>query len=196
MTQQLENKEKIPEGGGVVGKAGVPFPRRQGRRGTHQRGGGPRRDRDGGSRRSRADIPQKVINMRRVARVVAGGRRFNFSVDIVVGDKKGSAGVGSGKAADTALAIEKALRSAKKNMVKIPLTKTMSIPHEVEAKFSSARVQLIPAKGRGLVAGSAVRTILDMAGVRDVISKVLSPSKNKLNIAKATLKALSELRTR
>ncbi|MEK7178769.1 MAG: hypothetical protein AAB727_00770 [Patescibacteria group bacterium] len=81
-------------------------------------------------------------------------------------------------------------------MVKIPLTKTMSIPHEVEAKFSSARVQLIPAKGRGLVAGSAVRTILDMAGVRDVISKVLSPSKNKLNIAKATLKALSELRTR
>ncbi|MBI2047678.1 MAG: 30S ribosomal protein S5 [Parcubacteria group bacterium] len=145
------------------------------------------------SRRPASDFAQKVIDVRRVARVVAGGRRFSFSVVLVLGDRKGSVGVGIGKAADTARAIEKAIRTAKKNMVKVHATPSMSIPHEVDSKFGSARIVLIPARGRGLVAGSSVRTVLDLAGLTDISAKVLSRSKNKLNNARATIKALKEL---
>ncbi len=134
--------------------------------------------------------------MRRVTRVVAGGRRFSFSVALAAGDKKGRIGIGVGKAGDTALAIDKALRDAKKNMIRVPLTKTNSIPHEVEIKYSSARIWITPAAGRGMVAGSAVRTVLELAGVKDVVAKVLSPSKNHLNQAKATVMALSQLVSR
>src|SRR5664279_1178909 len=98
------------------------------------------------------EFDQKILNIRRVTRVVAGGRRFSFSVALVAGDKKGSVGLGLGKAGDTALAINKALRNAKKNMVRLNLTKTMSIPHELSAKFSGNHVMLRPNKGRGLVA--------------------------------------------
>ena len=134
--------------------------------------------------------------MRRVTRVVAGGRRFSFSVALAAGDKKGRIGIGVGKAGDTALAIDKALRDAKKHMIRVPLTKTNSIPHEVEIKYSSARIWITPAAGRGMVAGSAVRTVLELAGVKDVVAKVLSPSKNHLNQAKATVMALSQLVSR
>lgn len=98
-------------------------------------------------KRVKPEFDQKILNIRRVTRVVAGGRRFSFSVAIVAGDKKGSVGLGLGKAADTALAINKALRNAKKNMVRLNLTKTMSIPHELAAKFSSSYVILRPNKG-------------------------------------------------
>jgi small subunit ribosomal protein S5 len=128
--------------------------------------------------------------------VVAGGRRFSFSVSLVAGDKKGRVGVGIGKAGDTALAIDKALRNAKKNMVRLPLTKTSSIPHEVEAKFSSGIVRITPAKGRGMVAGSSVRSVLELAGVKDVVAKLNSGSKNHLNQAKATIKALGMIRSK
>ncbi|MDP2705110.1 MAG: 30S ribosomal protein S5 [Patescibacteria group bacterium] len=147
------------------------------------------------SRRSapRSEYDQKLISLRRVARVVAGGRRFTFSASIVIGDKKGGVGVGVGKGADTALAIEKALRDAKKNMVRLSLTKTMSIPYEVSAKYASAYVYIKPAaEGRGLVAGRAVRTVLELAGVKDIVSKILSGSKNQLNNARAAVEALSE----
>src|ERR1035437_9845127 len=96
--------------------------------------------------RPKPEFDQKIINIRRVTRVVAGGRRFSFSVALVAGDGKGSIGLGLGKAGDTSLAINKALRNAKKNMVKIKLTKTMSIPHEISAKFSSSSVKLYPNK--------------------------------------------------
>src|SRR5674476_201534 len=99
--------------------------------------------------RPKPEFDQKILNIRRVTRVVAGGRRFSFSVALVAGDRKGSVGLGLGKAGDTSLAINKALRNAKKNMVKLKLTKTMSIPYEVSAKFSSAHVKLMPNKGRG-----------------------------------------------
>ena len=141
--------------------------------------------------RAKPEFDQKIINIRRVTRVVAGGRRFSFSVALVAGDKKGSVGLGLGKAADTALAINKAVRNAKKNMVKLNLTKTMSIPYELFAKFSSSRVILIPNKGRGLVAGSVVRDIVKLSGLKDITGKILSNSKNKLNNAKAVMKALS-----
>ena len=141
--------------------------------------------------RPKPEFDQKILDIRRVTRVVAGGRRFSFSVALVAGDKKGGVGLGLGKAGDTSLAINKALRNAKKNMIKLKLTKTMSIPHEISAKFSSARVILLPNKGRGLVAGSVVRDIVKLAGIRDVTGKILSGTKNKLNNAKALMLALA-----
>ena len=139
------------------------------------------------------EFDQKIINIRRVTRVVAGGRRFSFSVALIAGDKKGCVGLGLGKAGDTALAINKAVRNAKKNMVKLNLTKTMSIPHELSAKFSSSYVELLPNKGRGLVAGSVVRDIVKLSGMKDITGKILSNSKNKLNNAKAVMAALSTI---
>jgi len=159
--------------------------------------GGNNRPRNTRGRRPRSmekpEFEQKIIDIRRVTRVVAGGRRFSFAVAVVAGDKKGRVGVGTGKSSDTSLAIEKAFRSAKKNMVKLNLTKEMSIPHEVEAKENSARLVIMPAPGRGIVAGSAVRTVLDLAGAKDVGAKIFSRSKNKLSIARAAVIALEKL---
>ena len=143
--------------------------------------------------RPKPEFDQKILNIRRVTRVVAGGRRFSFSVALVAGDRKGCVGLGLGKAGDTSLAINKALRNAKKNMVRLNLTKSMSIPHEVSAKFSSSSVKLIPNKGRGLVAGSVVRDIIKLAGVKDITGKILGGTKNKLNNAKAVMAALNEV---
>ena len=126
---------------------------------------------------------------------MAGGRRFNFSVSMVLGDKKGRVGVGIGKAGDTQLAIEKAIRDAKKHMITVVMNKDHHIPHDVEAKYASSQVIVIPAPGRGLVAGSSARTVLELAGVKDVTAKLLSRSKNKLNNARATIKALADLKS-
>jgi small subunit ribosomal protein S5 len=155
-------------------------------------------NRRGGSSfvRPKPEFDQKIISIRRVTRVVAGGRRFSFSVSLVAGDRKGSIGLGLGKAGDTSLAINKALRSAKKNMVRLSLTKTMSLPYEVGAKFGSAEVVLMPNKGRGLVAGSVIRDIINLAGVRDITGKIHSGTKNKLNNAKAVMEALKPLSTK
>lgn len=144
--------------------------------------------------RVRSEFEQKIIAIRRVTRVAAGGRRFTFSVAIVVGDKKGRVGVGTGKAGDTSLAIDKAARIAKKNAIRVSTTSDMSIPHEVQAKYCSGVVKMMPAKGRGIIAGSAVRDIIILAGLKDINAKILSGSKNKLNIAQATIKALSTLK--
>ncbi len=154
------------------------------------RRGGPNR-RGGSFARPKPEFDQKILNIRRVTRVVAGGRRFSFSVALVAGDRKGGIGLGLGKAGDTSLAINKALRNAKKNMVQLKLSKDMSLPYELKAKFGSAKVVLIPNKGRGLVAGSVVRDIIKLAGVRDVTGKILAGTKNKLNNAKAVMAALS-----
>ncbi|MDE1874563.1 MAG: 30S ribosomal protein S5 [Patescibacteria group bacterium] len=157
------------------------------------RGGrGPRRG-DSRAPRTKPEFDSIMLNIRRVARVVSGGRRFAFSVALVAGDRKGKVGVGLGKAGDTALAIDKATRHAKKHMIKVNATKAMSIPHEVFAKYSSARVVIRPVKDRGLVAGSAARTVLELAGLTNVSAKIVSPSKNKLNIARATIDALGKL---
>ncbi len=141
--------------------------------------------------RAKPEFDQKILDIRRVTRVVAGGRRFSFSVALLAGDKKGSVGLGLGKAGDTALAINKAVRNAKKNMIRLNLTKTMSIPHELSAKFASSKVMILPNKGRGLVAGSVVRDIVKLSGMKDITGKILSNSKNKLNNARAVMKALS-----
>ena len=143
--------------------------------------------------RAKPEFDQKIISIRRVTRVVTGGRRFAFSVAIVIGDRKGRVGVGLGKAGDTPLAIDKAVRDARKNMIKVKQTSNGSIQHEVSAKFSSSRVLIMRAPGKGILAGSSVRTVLEFAGLKEVSSKIFSRSKNKLNNAKAAIKALSEL---
>lgn len=157
---------------------------RRGRGGP--RGGGPRRE-----TRAKPEFDQKIIDIRRVTRVASGGRRFSFAVSIVAGDRRGRVGVGTGKGGDTALAVEKAFRNAKKNMVTLNLTKSGSIAHDVAAKFSASVVHIMPAPGKGIAAGSSVRDVIDLAGVKDVIAKLRSGSKNKLNNARVALKALS-----
>jgi len=157
-------------------------------------GGGTRRGgRSGSFERVKPEFDQKILSIRRVTRVVAGGRRFSFSVALVAGDKKGTVGIGTGKAGDTSLAIAKALASAKKNMITIKMTKTNSIPGELKAKYASASLAMMPNNGRGIVAGSAVRDIIILAGLKDITSKIRTRSKNKLNIGRATIKALSAI---
>lgn len=167
-------------------------PRR--RRGGNDRRGGPRRRRGGRQDRVRPEFDQKIVSIRRVTRVMAGGRRFSFSVSMVIGDKKGKVGVGVGKAGDTQLAIEKSVRDAKKNMIIVPMDQNSHIPHDVHVKYASSEVMIMPAPGRGLVAGSSVRTVLELAGVKDVTAKIFSRSKNKLNNARAAVEALKQLK--
>ncbi|MEK7101164.1 MAG: 30S ribosomal protein S5 [Patescibacteria group bacterium] len=162
-----------PQGGGRGGPGGRP------------------RDR---APRERSEFEQATIDVRRVARVMAGGRRFSFSVTVVIGDKKGRVGVGLGKGADTALAIDKAVRDAKKHMVTVKRTKEGSIAHDVSVKNSSSIVTIVPSPGRGVVAGSAMRIVLEHAGVTDVVAKILTRTKNKLTIARATVDALANAR--
>ncbi|MEK9176782.1 MAG: 30S ribosomal protein S5 [Patescibacteria group bacterium] len=158
-------------------------------------GGERRRGRRGpGRERERSEFDQRTIILRRVARVVAGGRRFSFSAAVVVGDRRGRVGVGIGKGGDTALSIEKATRDAKKHMITVSTVDGMTIAHDVTAKSSSGIVSIRPAPERGIVAGSSAKLVLELAGLKDVTAKILSPSKNKLNIARATIKALSTLK--
>ncbi len=173
-------KTQTPRGGG-----------RGAIRGRFPRGGNRSR-----APRERGEFEQVTIDARRVARVMAGGRRFNFSLVVIIGDKKGRVGVGLGKGVDTALAIDKAVRDAKRHLITVLRTKSGSIPHQVSTKYASSTVEIIPSKGCGLVAGSAVRTVLDLAGVTDVVTKIHTRSKNKLTIARATVEALSKLRSK
>ena len=168
--------------------------RRPRRGGGNDRRGGRRPRRGGRQERVRPEFDQKIVSIRRVTRVMAGGRRFSFSVSMVIGDKKGKVGVGVGKAGDTQLAIEKAVRDAKKNMIVVPMDKDSRIPHDVHVKYASSEVMIMPAPGRGLVAGSSVRTVLELAGVKDVTAKIFSRSKNKLNNARAAVEALKQLK--
>ena len=138
---------------------------------------------------------ERTLQIDRVARVVKGGRRFRFRALVVVGDKKKRVGIGSAKGADVTSAVNKASSVAKKNMIQVPIIKE-TIPHEIEAKVSGAKIFLKPAsKGTGLIAGGVIRTILEVAGIRNILSKSLGSS-NKTNIAYTTIKALSELTTK
>lgn len=135
----------------------------------------------------------ELLDLRRVTRVTAGGKQLSFRAVMVLGDKKGRVGVGVAKGKDVAQAIEKARTQAEKKMIKV-IIKDGTIPHEVEAKEGPARVLLRPQrKGRGLVAGGVVRVICKLAGIEDISSKLLSRSRNKLNIARATISALKSL---
>lgn len=196
MDEQTHKTNTQPAAAPVAGtQTGAPARERSNFRGRPSSGGSPR----GGSRGGRSfekpksEFDQKIVSIRRVTRVVAGGRRMSFSVAIIIGNRKGAVGLGTGKAIDTSLAINKAVKNAKKNMIWVKTTKTHSLPHEISAKFSSSEVAMFPNRGKGLVSGSATRDILLLAGITNVTSKFHSGSKNKLNNAKATIQALSQL---
>lgn len=150
-----------------------------------------------GSTRSRekSEFEQGVLDIRRTARVVAGGRRFSFRVTVIIGNRNGKVGLGVGKGADTSMAIEKGVYQARKNLIKVPLTDERSIPQEVEGKISASRILLKPAReGKGLVVGGPVRLIADLAGIKNMTGKILGRTANKLNNAKATMEALKKLK--
>jgi small subunit ribosomal protein S5 len=149
-----------------------------------------RASRDGGS-----DLQDRVVEIRRVAKVVKGGRRFNFSALVVVGDGNGRVGIGLGKANTVPAAITKGQERAKREMFDVPMRNT-TIPHEVLGKFESSSVMLKPAsEGTGVIAGGGVRAVMELAGVRDVLTKALG-STTSVNLVQATVDGLKKLRTK
>ena len=154
--------------------------------------GGPRRNDRGPRVEEEKQFDERVINIDRVARVVKGGRRFRFRALVVVGDKKGKVGIGIAKGADVTTAVAKAVDVAKKNFIAVNLYKG-TLPHEVQAKVGGANILIKPAAaGTGLIAGGTVRTVLEVAGVSNALSKSIGSS-NKINTAYATIEALQAL---
>jgi len=139
--------------------------------------------------------PERVVQVRRCACVVKGGRRFSFTALVVVGDGNGRVGWGYGKAIEVPLAVEKAVKEANRKMVRIPLVET-TIPHQVTGRFRSAKVLLLPARpGTGVIAGECVRAVVESAGINDILTKSFG-SNNPINLVKATFEGLQRLRTR
>jgi small subunit ribosomal protein S5 len=159
----------------------------RGGRGGRGMGRGPRRD------RVEDEFDQRVVELARVTRVMAGGKRMRFRALIVVGNKKGKVGVGLAKGADVSLAVEKAATKARKSLIQVPL-KGDTLPHEITVKYKSAKVILRPAPtGTGIIAGGPVRVVLEMAGVPNVVSKILG-SPNKINNVRAVIKAFGQFK--
>ena len=146
-------------------------------------------------RREDSEFDKRVVSVRRVQKVVKGGRTLRFSALVVVGDGKGKVGIALGKAKEVSLAIEKATTMAKKSMVKVPMVDG-SIPHETIGKFSSTRILMFPAPaGTGVIAGGSTRAVLELAGIKDIVTK-RHGSSNKINCVKATMNGLMSMRTK
>ena len=154
----------------------------------------PRKPNNRGDRPVR-EFDQKVVEVKRVTRVTGGGKRMRFRALIVIGDHKGKVGIGLRKGVDVAEAVNKAVNEAKKNMITLPLVND-TIPHEIKLKYKSSKIIMLPARpGTGVIAGGAVRSVLDMAGVKNVISKMLG-SNNKVNNVRATFEAFKSMRSK
>ena len=156
-----------------------------------------RRNNKKGSRTKEKEVEwqERVVQIRRVTKVVKGGKKLSFRAVVIVGNEKGQVGVGVGKAADVIGAVKKGVADGRKNVVEVPLTKSNSIPHPINGAGGGAQVMMRPASpGTGVIAGGAVRTVLELAGVRNILAKQLGYS-NPLNNARATIDALQSLRT-
>lgn len=145
--------------------------------------------------REKSEFDQQMIDLARVTRVVAGGKRMRFRACIVIGDRKGRIGLAIAKGADVTTAVNKAVAAARKRLLRVALAPGDTVPHRMIVKFGAAKVLIKPApEGSGVIAGGAVRAIMELAGVKNVASKMLG-SKNKINNAKATVLALRSMRT-
>ena len=152
--------------------------------------GGPDAPRDGGDLHR---LDDRVVRIKRVAKVVKGGRRFGFNAIVVVGDRRGRVGVGIGRANEVVAAIRKGQERARRSLIEIPLTDDGSIPHYVEESFRASKVVLRPAgPGTGVIAGGAVRAVLELAGVRNLLTKIIG-STNAVNVVRATVNGLASL---
>jgi len=175
----------MPQGAQQNNRGGKPGGKPNDRRG----GGGDR----GGKRREPTEYEEAVLQIDRVTRVVKGGRRLRFRATVVVGNKKGKVGLGIGKSNEVVGAIQKAIHQAKREMVIVPLHND-SIPHNIKLKFKSARIILMPAsEGTGIIAGGSVRKIAELAGIKNILSKIVGCN-NRITNAQATMIALKKLR--
>ena len=178
---------KKPAGAATASAAGAGQERKR----TDKRG--PRRP---DQRRERQDdFEQRIVDLARVTRVMAGGKRMRFRACVAIGDRKGKVAVGLAKGADVTMAIAKAVTNAKKELIDVPFVND-TIPHQVMCKVGAAEVLIKPAaKGRGVIAGGAARIILELAGVRNITSKILGTN-NKINVSRCTIEALRQLKKR
>jgi len=180
----MENVQETPRGEGRT--------ETHGRQRTDGRGRGEGRDRSRDRDSSDKEFVEKLVKLNRTAKVVKGGRRFSFSALTVIGDRKGNVGYGFGKANDVSEAIRKSIEKAKRNMITLPI-KNGTIPHEIQGGFKASRVLLKPAcSGTGIIAGGAVRAIMEAGGITDILSKSIGAS-SPYNVVKATFDCISRM---
>lgn len=188
--KSVPEEQSASAGPGAAGGEG----QRRGRRSSSRDSGGGGRRQQEDRPREQSDWEEKIIQVRRVTKVVKGGKKLSFRAVVAVGNGKGQVGVGVGKAAEVIGAIQKGVSDAKKSLVTVPMTGT-TVPHPVIGRQGSSKVMIKPAiKGTGIIAGGAVRSVLELAGIGDVLAKCLG-SRSPLNVARGTIDGLSQLRT-